>query len=115
MNLIFCRVAACLAVVFLAGPAHADAESAAGLAAKYTALRGQLKEYIQTVIEGDVVLMTRDPGKGSTDKDSITRINDIGRPPAIIVEDNSTTESSIVKIHKSAVTTWSVHVDAVFT
>ena len=43
MNSIYCRVAACLAVVFLAGPVHAaDAGSAAGLAAKYTELRGQL-------------------------------------------------------------------------
>ena len=40
-----CRVAACLALAFLAGPAHAsDAESAAGLAAKHTELRGQLKD-----------------------------------------------------------------------
>ena len=43
MNSIFCRVAACLAVVFLAGPVHAaDAGSAARLAAKYTELRSQL-------------------------------------------------------------------------
>ena len=40
-----CRIAACLAVALFAGPAlAADTESAAGLSAKYTELRGQLKD-----------------------------------------------------------------------